>query len=109
MVMEPVSESGRLPDAVPPSTVSVEAFSPLLRSLLSWDLVRREETSEGERQWVLIEDAQKRLDALAGRQQSSSGVLAYLDHWCAGCHQRHLTHLIEGRYLCEDCERIEPR
>ncbi|MHB8244874.1 MAG: hypothetical protein ACYDGN_05870 [Acidimicrobiales bacterium] len=107
MTLHPVNEHTRLPGAIAPEGIPVEAFNPLLRSLLSWDLVQRVETEDGTRQWVLKEDAQRRLDALAPRPRHSSASLAYLDHWCARCRQQRLTHLIEGRYLCQECQRAE--
>lgn len=107
MTMGPVNENIRLPGPVPPGGIPLEAFNPLLRSLLSWELVRREEDGEGGSRWVLIDDAQERLDALASRPRHSNTSLAYLDHWCSRCREQRLTHLIDGRYLCEECERIE--
>lgn len=105
--MEPVNENTRLPGAVPPGGIPVEAFNPLLRSLLSWDLVERVQSPDGGHQWVLIEEAQQRLDDLAPRPRRETTSLAYLDHWCARCRQQRLTHLIEGRFLCEECQRAE--
>jgi hypothetical protein len=107
MSMERANENTRLPGAVPPGAIPVEAFNPLLRSLLSWELVNRVEDPDGSRRWVLTPEAQERLDALAPRPRRSSASLAYLDHWCARCRQQRLTHLIEGRFLCEECERAE--
>ncbi|MHB1987085.1 MAG: hypothetical protein ACYCSF_03745 [Acidimicrobiales bacterium] len=105
MTMEPANETTRLPDAVHRRGVSVDAFNPLLRSLLSWELVEQREDEDGGHHWVLIEDAQRRLDILMPRPREASAVLAYLDHWCANCRQQRLTHLLDGRYLCEACQR----
>lgn len=107
MTTEPVNENSRLPGAVAPSGIPVEAFNPLLRSLLSWGLVQRQDDGEGGFTWVLIEEAQEKLHALAPRPRRSPGALAYLDHWCARCREQKLTHLRDGRYLCERCERAE--
>lgn len=112
MVKQPMQQNQssnniQLPSAVAPGGIPVEAFNPLLRSLLSWDLVRREEQEDGSSRWVLIESAQQRLDSLAGPRRRTAAALAYLDHWCARCRQRHLTHLIDGRYICEECQRLE--
>jgi hypothetical protein len=107
MTMEPVDENTRLPEAVQRQPVPVDAFNPLLRSLLSWELVERREDAEGGHHWALIDEAQERLESLTPRPRRSTAALAYLDHWCARCRQQRLTHLIEGRYLCEDCERAE--
>jgi hypothetical protein len=110
MTMEPINEGTRLPGAVPlHGDIPIEAFNPLLRSLLTWDLVERVEDPEspGGHRWLLREEAQRRLDALAPRPREAASSLAYLDHWCARCREQKLTHLIEGRYLCTDCQRAE--
>lgn len=107
MTMEPVDENTRLPHAVQREAVPVEAFNPLLRSLLSWELVERREDGAGGHYWALIDEAQARLEALTPRKRRPAAALAYLDHWCARCRQQRLTHLIDGRYLCEECERAE--
>ena len=106
MSLEPTDENKRLPGARPLSGIPVDAFNPLLRSLLAWGLVERRQTPEGV-SWALIEEAQRRLDSLVPPERRSATSLAYLDHWCARCRQQKLTHLIEGRFLCEECERAE--
>jgi hypothetical protein len=106
MTTEPIDQNPRLPGPLPPAGIPVDAFNPLLRSLLSWGLVERRHDSGGHR-WVLIKEAQERLELLAPRPRSSPGALAYLDHWCAQCREQKLTHLRDGRYLCEQCERAE--
>lgn len=93
----------RFPGAVAPGRLKVESFNPLLRSLLSFELVHRVADDDGSATWVLTEEAQRRLDELAPGQQLPAASLAYLDHPCARCHTQRLTHLIEGRYLCEPC------
>ncbi len=107
MTTDPVNETPRLPGAVAPGGIPVEAFNPLLRSLLTWELVEREEGADGGHRWVLTGEVQERLDALVPPPRRESSSLAYLDHWCARCRQQRLTHLLEGRYLCEDCQRAE--
>ncbi|HKH87741.1 MAG TPA: hypothetical protein VKA05_02920, partial [Acidimicrobiales bacterium] len=86
---------------------SVEKFNPLLRSLLTWELVERVETDDGTHRWELTDAAQRQLDKLTPTRQRAVKALAYLDHSCAGCRQQRLTHLREGRYVCEECERLE--
>ncbi len=86
---------------------AVEKFNPLLRSLLSWHLVDRVEGDDGTHRWELTEAAQEQLDKLTPTRQRAVKALAYLDHWCANCREQRLTHLLDGRYLCEDCERRE--
>jgi ribosomal protein L37AE/L43A len=85
----------------------VEAFNPLLRSLLSWGLVRRVQTDDGARQWELTEEAQQRLDELTPERQRATETLAYLDHSCSSCRQQRLTHLVDGHFLCAECQRLE--
>lgn len=107
MTMEPVDENTRLPEAANHQPVPVDAFNPLLRSLLSWELVERREDENGESYWALIDEAQQRLEMLTPRPRRPTAALAYLDHWCARCRGQKLTHLIDGRFLCEECERAE--
>lgn len=107
MTTEPVEENMRLPEAVARQPVPVDAFNPLLRSLLSWELVERREDGEGGHYWALIDEAQERLEKLTPPPRRATAALAYLDHWCARCRQQKLTHLIDGRFLCEECERAE--
>jgi hypothetical protein len=105
--MANTNEPIRLPNALPSAGIPVEAFNPLLRSLLTWELVRRVDDPERGPRWELIDQAQDRLDALVPRPRHSTAALAYLDHWCARCRQQRLTHLRDGRYVCEECEGIE--
>lgn len=107
MTTEPVEENMRLPEAAARQPVPVDAFNPLLRSLLSWELVERREDGEGGHYWALIDEAQERLEKLTPPPRRATATLAYLDHWCARCRQQKLTHLIDGRFLCEECERAE--
>ena len=87
----------------PPS----DAFNPLLRSLLTWGLVERSEDDGGRPRWQLTAAAQERLEALNPRARKAATSLAYLDHWCSRCRQQRLTHLRDGRYLCQECEQME--
>ncbi|MDA8037652.1 MAG: hypothetical protein M0Z69_00535, partial [Actinomycetota bacterium] len=97
----------KLPGPVRKNVIPVDAFNPLLRSLLTWDLVQRVEDEAGASRWELTAAAQQRLEQLNPSARRPATSLAYLDHWCARCRQQRLTHLRDGRYLCEDCERIE--
>lgn len=96
-----------LPGAVAPGAIPVETFNPLLRSLLTWGLVERVEEGERRHRWVLTAEVQQRLDALTPPPRRPLSSLAYLDHLCARCREQRLTHLVEGRFLCERCERAE--
>jgi hypothetical protein len=96
-----------MPRAIGDTDYPVEAFNPLLRSLLGWQLVERVEREDGSHFWELTALAQRRLDALTPPRRNATTTLAYLDHWCGRCRQQRLTHLVEGRYLCEPCQRLE--
>jgi hypothetical protein len=85
----------------------VEAFNPLLRSLLGWKLVERVDLDDGSHRWELSEGAQHRLDDLTPARQRAVTTLAYLDHSCNRCRQQRLTHLVDDRYLCVECQRLE--
>jgi len=79
----------------------IERFDPLLRNLVTWDLVTR---GTRPRSWRLTEVAQRRLDELAG---SSSPVrteqMVYFNHRCAHCHLPVRTRVYDGLYLCDSC------
>jgi ribosomal protein L37AE/L43A len=96
-----------LPGPVMKHEPPADAFNPLLRSLLTWGLVERLVDEEGDIRWELTAAAQERLESLNPRARRAARSLAYLDHWCARCRQQRLTHLREGRYLCQECEQIE--
>lgn len=101
------SERPFRPEPVKKDEIPVDAFNPLLRSLLSWHLVSRVELEDGTHRWDLTDAAQERLDYLNPATRKTGKSLAYLDHWCARCRQQRLTHLRDGRFLCVDCEAAE--
>lgn len=105
MQVEPEHEP--LPRAVGSQDFPVEAFNPLLRSLLGWGLVERVELDDATHRWELTKSAQQRLDELTPKRRRAAETLAYLDHWCSSCAQQRLTHLVDGRYLCQACEQGE--
>jgi hypothetical protein len=86
----------------------VETFDPLLRDLVVWGLVEREEDADGSATWRLSDDARHRLDDLApvGRPPVPDR-LVYFDHLCARCHRRKPTRLQAGDYLCASCLELE--
>lgn len=102
MQVEPSGEP--MPRAVRDQAYPIEAFNPILRSLISWGLVERVEMENGSHHWELTTAAQKRLDDLTPARKRASATLAYLDHWCSSCRRQRLTHLVDGRYLCPACE-----
>ena len=86
-------------------THPIERFDSLLRDLVGWGLVERQDAdSETTTPWQLVRDAQHRLDELLlrGRVPGAEADF-YLDHLCAVCHQRGLTKQHGGSYLCEGC------
>jgi len=85
----------------------VEAFNPLLRSLLSWGLVERVETEDGSHRWDLTEEARQRLDELTPERRRAAATLEYLDHSCSSCREQRLTHLVDGRFLCVECQALQ--
>jgi hypothetical protein len=103
--MQPEQRPEPRPRAVGSADHAIEAFNPLLRSLLTWELVARVDLPDGSHRWELTETTQHRLDALTPVRRRAATSLAYLDHGCASCRQQHLTHLVDGRYLCEACQR----
>jgi hypothetical protein len=105
MQLEPPREPQ--PRAAETQAFPVEAFNPLLRSLLSWGLVERVEFDVGSHHWELTDAAQQRLDQLTPERRRASATLAYLDHWCSSCRQQHLTHLVDGSYLCVECQELQ--
>jgi hypothetical protein len=105
---EPFRTNKLVPVAKPQGdTLASEAFHPLMHSLLTFGLVTRVEGEDGTHHWRLIDAAEKRLDQLSASLNRPRSALAYLDHWCASCREQRLTHLVDGRYLCPDCERLE--
>jgi ribosomal protein L37AE/L43A len=80
----------------------VETFDPLLRDLVAWGLVDRDDDGAGA--WRLVDAAQRRLSelvAVSGKRSAES--LLYFDHLCSRCHRRELTRLIGGSYVCAPC------
>jgi len=87
-----------------PPRYRIETFDALLRDLVAWGLVAR--TGKTRTSWHLTSAAQRRLDELV-RPLGPLDVdqLVYLDHVCAGCHDRTLTRLEEGLYICDACRQ----
>jgi hypothetical protein len=86
----------------------IQTFDPLLRDLVGWGLVERQD-EEGAERWQLVPDAQRRLDELLSPTQISSvGADVYLNRLCGRCHQRGLTRLREESYLCDTCLAERP-
>ncbi|MDA8318048.1 MAG: hypothetical protein M0010_23205 [Actinomycetota bacterium] len=80
----------------------IEQFDPLLRNMLTWDLVQ--ETGDG--RWDLRPDVAERLATLARyTNRSEPSEVVYFGHVCAGCKSNGLTRLRDGMYLCDECRR----
>jgi hypothetical protein len=84
-----------------PSTHPVETFDSLLRDLITWGLVVRQEETTGVH-WQLVPSAQQRLDELEPSLQLA-GVDVYLNRRCVGCNRRTLTRRHDENYVCEAC------
>ena len=79
----------------------IERFDPLLRNLVTWDLVTR---GTRPRFWRLTEVAQRRLDELAGSPSPvRTEQMVYFNHRCADCHLPVRTKVHAGLYLCDSC------
>lgn len=93
-----------LPAAKSPGAAIHPGLNPLMHSLLESNLVKRVRTVDGAYRWKLAEAAEHRLDELARSMERPAAALAYLNHRCARCREHGLTHLINDRYLCGDCQ-----
>ena len=80
----------------------IETFDPLLRDLVCWGLVARQDGMT-ETPWQLVPTAQQRLDELQPTGAPQAGAIVYLDHICADCRKREPTRIHEDCYLCEKC------
>ncbi len=80
----------------------MDRFDPLLRNMLSWDLVV--ETEDGS--WILRPEVVERLGHLARyTRPNEPSEVVYFGHICAGCRSNGLTRLRDGVYLCDECRR----
>jgi hypothetical protein len=80
----------------------IQTFDPLLRDLVCWGLVARQEGTTGT-PWQLVPTAQQRLDELLPTGAPGAVAVIYLGHLCADCHQRGTTRIHEECYLCDSC------
>jgi hypothetical protein len=80
----------------------IETFDPLLRDLMCWGLVIRQEGAP-DAPWQLVPAAQQRLAELQPTSPPHAAAIVYLDHRCADCRQRGPTRMHEECYLCERC------
>ncbi|HVC14655.1 MAG TPA: hypothetical protein VND62_07325 [Acidimicrobiales bacterium] len=79
----------------------IERFDPLLRNMLSWNLLER--TDRG---WDLRPEVADRLNSLAKiTTRDEPTEVVYFGHTCVGCKSNGLTRLRDGQYLCDDCQR----
>ena len=82
----------------------IERFDPLLRDLITWDLVVKTRTSG---QWLLSDSAEQRLDELVEWSSPvDSEQMVYFDHHCADCPGHIRTRLHGGLYLCDRCREL---
>ncbi len=82
------------------STSLSPRLDPLLRDMLTWDLVERDPVSGT---WHLTEPAQKRIEQLARNSLATAENTIYFDHLCSRCKRRTPTRLINNEYLCKLC------
>jgi ribosomal protein S27AE len=80
----------------------IERFDPLLRDLIGWGLVERDDSHPGI-SWRLVGSAQRRLDELSPPRAAGHDPVVYLDRRCAECQQRGMTRLHDERYVCDRC------
>jgi hypothetical protein len=77
----------------------IETFDPLLRDLVGWGLVERQDATA----WRLVASAQRRLDELLPTRAPGSGAVVFLNRRCADCQKRGLTRLRGESYVCDGC------
>jgi ribosomal protein L37AE/L43A len=80
----------------------IETFDSLLRDLVCWGLVTRDEGT-AEARWQLVPAAHRRLEELHPASPPHAVAVVYLDHRCADCRQRGPTRIHEDSYLCQNC------
>ena len=85
----------------------VERFDPLLRGLLSWDLVSFGQ--DGRVGWQLTPDAQRRVAELARSRSQPPEDIVHLGGRCEQCRSRRSLRLSGGRLLCDDCRNKDGR
>ena len=84
----------------------IDRFDPLLRDLLAWGLVEKDDATD-EPVWRLHQRAQERLSELVrAASPLVSDRVVYLDHLCADCRQRRPTRLVDGSYVCDACQKV---
>ena len=82
-----------------PNDRAIQTYDPLLRDLITWGLVERDEE-----RWALSERAQRRLSELAEASAPwPAEQTVYFGHRCERCDTRALTRLREGAYVCDAC------
>lgn len=82
--------------------ITTDRFDPLLRDLLTWNLVEADQTSEGTR-WRLSERVQQRLEQIAAKPSRATHEIDYFTHPCDRCKDREITRLRNGEYVCDEC------
>lgn len=82
----------------------IERFDPLLRSLLTWNLV--EQGDEG--RWELPAAVTQRLAELSALTRSDTpSEVVYFGHACSVCGTSGLTRRRGERYLCDKCRHAD--
>lgn len=100
-----------LEEQVDVSEYPIGNFDPLLRDLLTYDLV--EQHAE---QWLLGPEAARRLSEIAANSRQGARISVYVGYLCERCRSAGVTVNIDGKRLCNQCvgtlrssdERIAP-
>ncbi len=80
----------------------LERLSPLLRDLITWDLVYRSESGS----FVLRDDVQRWLEDTLARQARSTTPEVYVGRPCQRCGASGLTRMVDGVRVCASCSKV---
>lgn len=85
-----------------PIPVLARQFDPLLRELMAFSLVQKDERADGT-SWVLTSAAQQRLSALDHPMPEASSMF-FVGHRCDECREHTVTRRVGDRLLCARCQ-----
>jgi hypothetical protein len=80
----------------------LERLSPLLRDLITWDLVYRSESGT----FLLREDVQQWLEGAVARHARSTAPEVYVGRPCQRCGASGLTRMVDGVRVCASCSQV---
>ncbi|MDA8071417.1 MAG: hypothetical protein M0Z82_07360 [Actinomycetota bacterium] len=87
-----------------PIPVLARQFDPLLRELMAFSLVQKEERADGV-SWVLTPTAQRRLSELDHPIPEASSMFV-VGHRCDGCREHTVTRRVGDQLLCARCQAL---